>query len=170
MIPVGYRFYKPLIDAAAEKWQLDPILVAAMCWQESTFNTDGFRFEADFYNRYLKPRPEWVGSNPRRVSSSYGLMQIMFPVAVERGYPKEQAPEGLFVPEVGLEFGNRQLRYMMDKVDAKVPQAPGQDRLKAALASYNGGFQTPATMRPDTRAYAESVLRRYATLQVETKT
>jgi soluble lytic murein transglycosylase-like protein len=96
-------------------------------------------------------------------------MQVMFPVAQERGLAKDVPPERLFEPEVGLEFGCRQLRYMMDKIDAKYPQTPGQDRLRAALASYNGGYQPPHALRPDTRAYADSVLKRHATLQKEPK-
>jgi len=164
----GLRFYWADIQVAAKAHQLDPLLVAAVVLQESGANADGFRHERHFWNRYLKHRPEWTSLNPRRVSSSYGLMQIMFPVAVERGYPKDKSPEGLFVPEVGLEFGVRHLRWVMDRIDAKYPQVAGQERLRASLASYNGGFQGPDALRPDNRAYADSVLRRYATLQTET--
>ena len=163
----GLRFHWPAIQVAAKAHGLDPLLVAAVVLQESAANTDAFRHERLFWNRYLKRLPEWTNLNPRRVSSSYGLMQVMFPVAVERGYPATHSPEGLFVPEVGLEYGVKHLRYMMDRIDAQFPQIPGQDRLRAALASYNGGFQGPNSLRPDTRAYAESVLRRYSVLQIE---
>jgi soluble lytic murein transglycosylase-like protein len=163
----GLRFYWADIQVAAKAHQLDPLLVAAVVLQESAANTDGFRHERLFWNRYLKSRPEWASLNPRRVSSSYGLMQVMFSTAIEHGYPKDQPPELLFRPEIGLEYGCRVLRRMMDRIDAKYATKPGQDRLRAALASYNGGFQGPDALRPDNRAYAESVLRRYAALQAE---
>lgn len=165
----GLRFHWPAIQAAAKAHELDPLLVAAVVLQESAANTDAFRHERLFWNRYLKRLPEWASLNPRRVSSSYGLMQVMFPVAQERGLAKTVPPERLFEPEVGLEFGCRHLRYMMDKIDAQYPQIPGQARLRAALASYNGGYQPPQAIRPDTGRYADSVLRRYATLQASTK-
>lgn len=163
----GLRFHWPAIQVAARAHQLDPLLVAAVVLQESGANADGFRHERNFWNRYLKRLPEWAGTNPRRVSSSYGLMQVMYPVARERGLAKDVPPERLFEPDVALEFGCRQLRYVMDWVDAHFAQIPGQDRLRAALASYNGGLQGPNALRPDNRAYADSVLRRYAALQAE---
>ncbi len=104
---------------------------------ESAGNTDAFRFEPDFYNRYLKPNKMYVGKNPRRISSSYGLMQLMWPVAVERGFPATDAPEHLFFPEVGLDYGCRQLRFLLDW--AETFDAPAQAKLDAAIASYNGG-------------------------------
>lgn len=163
----GLKFYWPAIQAAARAHGLDPLLVAAVVVQESAGNTDAFRHERLFWNRYLKRLPEWTQLNPRRVSSSYGLMQVMFPVAQERGLAKDVPPERLFEPEVGLEFGCRHLRWTMDRIDAKYPSAPGPDRLRAALASYNGGLQPPNALRPDNRAYADSVLKRYSTLQTE---
>lgn len=163
----GLRFHWKLIQDVAKQHQLDSLLVAAVVLKESSANADAFRHERLFWNRYLKRLPEWTQENPRRVSSSYGLMQVMFPVAVERGYKRTNPPEGLFVPEVGLEYGTRQLRYVMDWEDRKFPAVAGQERLRAALASYNGGLQAPHALRPDTRAYADAVLKYHTTLQTE---
>lgn len=136
-IPPGYRYYKPLIETVATKYGLDPLLVAAVCWQESAFQADAFRFEPAFWNRYLKKKKEWAGTNPRRVSSSYGLMQVMFPVAVEDGTELASAPEALFVPEVALGAGCTRLRKLIRWATA-LPLSEA-DRLVAALAAYNGG-------------------------------
>lgn len=163
----GLRFHWSAIQVAAAKHHLDPLLVAAVVIQESGANTDGFRHERHFWNRYLKRKPEWSTLNPRRVSSSYGLMQIMFSTAVERGYAKNVPPEGLFVPEVGLDYGCKHLRHVVDWIDAKYPQATSQERLRATLASYNGGLQGPNALRPDNRRYADSVLKLYNTLKTE---
>ena len=160
------RYFPEIVKAAAD-YKLDPILVEAVVVQESAGNADAFRWERDFWNRYLKPKPEWVGKNPRRVSSSYGLMQPLYVVATERGYPTNLPPEGLFVPEISLKYGCAHLRWMVDRIEAKYPQFTPAEKLRASLASYNGGFQAPDALRPANRAYADSVLRYYQQLQKE---
>lgn len=158
------------IQAAAKKHDLDPILVEAIVVQESAGNADAFRFEPNFWNRYLKPMKMYVGANPRRVSSSYGLMQVMYRVAVERGFPDNLHPELLFVPETALEFGCRQLKFQFDEAKKyslahpEIPVLP-KDIIFAAIASYNGGN---GGNRPGTTLrnapYARSVLTNYAAL------
>jgi soluble lytic murein transglycosylase-like protein len=130
--------YRKEIIVAAQKYELDPLLVEAIVLTESAGNTDGFRFEPAFYNRYMKPMKMHVGKNPRRISSSYGLMQIMYQVALERGYPTCEPPEGLFIPEVGLDYGCKQLRMLVDWA-SEFPTVTDQQRVEAVLASYNGG-------------------------------
>lgn len=159
--------YYPDILVAAQKHNLDPILVEAIVVRESAGNADAFRFEPDFYNRYIKPKKMFPGQNPRRVSSSYGLMQIMYPVAVERGYPTNLHPELLFVPETGLDYGCQQFRHLTDRMDAKYPAALPYDKQVAILASYNGGFQGPDALRPRNKEYALGVLQNYKTLLTE---
>lgn len=130
--------YRKEIAAAAAKYGLDPLLVEAIVLTESSGNTDAFRFEPNYYNRYLKPKKLYPGQNPRRVSSSYGLMQIMYDVARERGYPDSLLPEHLFFPEVGLEWGCKHLRFLFDWA-AEFPNVTEAQKLEAVLASYNGG-------------------------------
>lgn len=163
----GLRFHWGAIQTAAKANGLDPLLVCALVLQESSANTDAFRHERLFWNRYLKRLPEWTNENPRRVSSSYGLMQIMYSTAVERGLARTVPPERLFEPEVGLEFGCRQLKHCFEWQDARFPGAAPQDKQLAGLASYNGGLQGPNALRPDNRAYAQSVLKYYTQLQTE---
>lgn len=156
------------IQAAAAKYALDPILVEAIVVQESAGNCDAFRFEKVFWNRLMKPKPEFKGLNPRRYASSYGLMQVMWAVAVERGWSKDLPPELLAVPETALEFGCRQLRHLADLLKTKVPTAT-QDQLTAAiLASYNGGWggNLPGMVLRN-QAYASQVLAKYAQLSKE---
>jgi soluble lytic murein transglycosylase-like protein len=76
----------------------------------------------------MEGKPQWIGANPRRVSASYGLMQVMLPVAVELGYVGE--PEGLFVPSVALDMGCMKLAELLKWSGGNVDQA---------LAAYNGG-------------------------------
>ena len=139
MIPVGYRFYKGLIAEYASKVGLDPLLVAAVCWQESAFNTNAFRFEPDFWNRYLKPNAKYNQLNPQRVSSSYGLMQVMYCRVHEDKMLDNDAlpPEHLFVPEMGLRTGTQFLAELLKWAQGKTSDPALA--VRAALASYNGG-------------------------------
>lgn len=155
------------IQKAAAAYQLDPILVEAIVVQESSGNCDAFRFEKDFWNRLMKPQAKFKGLNPRRYASSYGLMQIMWATATERGWSADLPPELLFVPETALDYGCRQLRHIMDRMSIKYPTFDTSQQLTAVLASYNGGFQGPDALRPANAAYAKSVLANYAQLVKE---
>lgn len=137
-VPVGYRYYRAQIEEAANAFVVDPVVLAAICWQESGFNADAFRFEPDFYNRYLKRLPAWAGSNPRRVSSSYGLTQVMFVSATEDGtIAITDPPEILFQPQRALVAGATRLARLTKWADALPLSA--DERQVAAIAAYNGG-------------------------------
>lgn len=127
--------YSDLIQQIAATHRLDPRVVEAIVLQESSGHTDAFRFEPKFWDRYLSKLVLYRGKVPRRVSSSYGLMQIMYPTAWDRGFRGE--PEELFIPHVGLEWGCRHLAYLQ----AWASMFPGTPRvlLASTLAAYNGG-------------------------------
>jgi len=157
--------YTREIRTEAAKHGLDPNLVEALVLQESAGNTDAFRFEPNFWNRYLKNNLLYKGRNPRRVSSSYGLMQVMFPVAVEDGLDSAAPPETLFVPERGLEAGCRRLAKLLAWAKG-FPGTTAEQQLWAALASYNGGRGGNEPGSPVLRngIYARQVLDKLANL------
>ena len=132
-----YKYYKTVITAAAEAQGLDPILVGAVAQTESSCRTDAFRHEPQFWLRYMKPSPKYAHLNPRRYSSSYGLMQPMWVVAVEEGFDPSLPPEHLFVPELSLEYGCKRLKKCLEWADGHSGTA--KDRLLSGLAAYNGG-------------------------------
>ena len=172
VIPVGYRFYKPLIDAAAHTHGLDPVLVAALVWHESAFNTDAFRHEPAFWNRYLKHNPTYRHLNPRRVSSSYGLMQVMYCRLLEDRIPANDqwAPELLFVPENGLDIGCAFFAELLAWATALEPYPHRTTPEFVALAAYNGGRggNNPHKNWPlRTAFYATAVLGKRAVLAKE---
>lgn len=143
-IPRGRRFHRAAIQAAAAKYGLDPLLVEAIVWQESAYNTDAFRHEPDFWNRYMKGNPTYRDLNPRRVSSSYGLMQVMYCRLLEDRIPANDrwAPELLFVPENGLDIGCALLKELLDwaeRIGVPADRAPAASPAFVALAAYNGG-------------------------------
>jgi soluble lytic murein transglycosylase-like protein len=144
--------YRALIESTAKGHGLDPNLVEAIVIAESSGQTDAFRFEPAFFDRYLKHHPTHAQANPRRVSSSYGLMQVMFTTAQQYGFFDE--PEELFKPSVGLQFGCLHLRRLLR-------WAEGDTR--KALAAYNGGQGNASGAAP--QRYASKVLKLYATVQ-----
>lgn len=147
--------WMPAIKRWANMSNLEPSLLAALVWQESSGRERAYRFEPGFWRRYLAGKVRWApssGSSPeevahhiRRVSASYGLCQIMYPVACENGYVGE--PEGLFDPDTNLKLGARILA-------AHINRAGG--RTAGGLLRYNGGG------RP---AYADEVLRKKARVE-----
>ena len=154
---MGSFRYRAEVEVMADAHGLTPNLVQAVCLVESGGRTSAYRYEPAFWDRYLKDTPEWDGANPERVSASYGLMQVMFPVAVEMGMPRTDPPESLFVPVVGLEYGCLVLAERL---------AWARGELRAALAAYNGGKKGNApggVLR--NAAYADKVLIQLGQLQ-----
>ena len=167
-IPPGFRFYKALIAEIAVGYLLPPPLVAALVWQESAFQTNAFRFEPDFWNRYLKANGKYRHLNPHRVSSSYGLAQVMYCRVHEDKLTDNDAlpPEHLFVPEHGLRTGCQLLRELIDWAGQQTDD-PGVVTL-AALAAYNGGRggNNPKSNWPLRNAkYAREVLDRVPVME-----
>jgi len=166
-IPVGFGFYADAIRDAATAAGLDSTLVAAVVWQESGFAADAFRFEPMFWNRYLKTNPAYRHLNPRRVSSSYGLLQVMYCRVLEDKMTANDAlpPEHLFVHELNLRTGCQLLAELLAWA-AKFPTVTPARATEAALAAYNGGRggnrPTDTPLRNGT--YAREVLAKHAIL------
>lgn len=146
MIPSPYRME---IAAAAANHQLAPALVEAITIVESSGKPYAYRYEPAFYARYMAHDPRWAHANPERVAASYGLMQIMFPVAQEVGFDHPE-PEYLFVPAIGLEFGCRKFAALLRWAEGDIAQA---------LAAYNGGQGGNVTPPFRNQKYADRVLR-----------
>lgn len=121
-------YYDAEVLTIADKHGLDPTLVKAMTLVESGGKAHAYRYEPGFWLRYMAGKPEYDGANPERVSSSYGLMQVMYTTAKQHGF--SGSPEELFSPLVSLEYGCRHLRWLLDRCKGDVDMA---------LAQYNGG-------------------------------
>lgn len=140
--------YRSEIEAAARAHGVDADLLEALVAQESGYQADAFRYEPAFFERYLKHNPAYAGDNPRRVSSSYGLCQVMYPTAVDHGFHGQ--PEYLFLPNVNLDYGARILAELLT-------WAKGDRAL--ALGAYNAG--RGAAHGQAGAMYARSVLKRF---------
>lgn len=144
--------YKADMAEVAKHYSLDPLLVESISFVESSWRADAFRFEPQFYERYLKDNPRYKGMIPRRISSSYGLMQVMYPTAVDQGF--KHFPEELFLPHVNLHQGCRYFKSLLDWAEGDVAKA---------LAAYNGGKGNWSGTMP--QLYARKVLNHYAKMK-----
>jgi soluble lytic murein transglycosylase-like protein len=141
--------YRAHIERAAAVHQLDPDVIEALVLVESSGHADAFRYEPDFWRRYMQGKPQWEHAIPRRVSSSYGLMQCLYVVAWELGFRGE--PEELFVPKINLAYGCLKFAQLMDWAG---------DDTERALAAYNGGKRANVTRPFRNATYAAAVLKR----------
>lgn len=148
--PTQYR--KEIEAAAAEHGAIDANLVEALCLVESSGKTYAYRYEPAFWTKYMSVDPRWTGANPERVSASYGLMQVMYAVALEMGYGDQfnGEPEHLFVPSVGLRYGCAKLQSLLAWAKGNTFQA---------LCAYNGGKKANTTTPFRNGAYAAKVLQ-----------
>ncbi len=103
------------------KYNLDWRLIAAIAFHESTFNPEG---------------RSWAGAG--------GLMGIMPRTARSMGVNSVE----LFIPETNVMLGSQYLRKLIDIFDSVEDE---NERIKLALASYNGGIGHIS----DARALAE---------------
>lgn len=137
--------YRREIEIAGKTHGINADLLEALVIQESAGRADAFRFEPGYFARYLAHRPDYKGAIPRRVSSSYGLCQIMYPTAVQHGFRAE--PEMLFLPGLNLDLGAKILSHLITRLGGDI---------EAGLQAYNGGPGNVGT--PLTIVYSRSVL------------
>jgi soluble lytic murein transglycosylase-like protein len=125
-----------LVAQRAAKYQIPAKLVGAIVQTESSGNTWAQRFEPAFLERYVPTAPERFGACSRDTertqrATSFGLMQIMGQVARELGCTLPFLTQ-LCEPEIGLDYGCRQLARLRDRHLAKFGW-------EGVVAAYNAG-------------------------------
>jgi soluble lytic murein transglycosylase len=156
-----YHRYDAMIEEAARKNGVDPLLLRAIVWRESEFH------------------PHKTGTSGER-----GLMQVGEPAANDwvRAHQAETfKPTDLFSPRTNLEIGSWYLKQALARWATK------DDPVPFALAEYNAGRKrvdrwiaqsglgadaTAADLRaqidfPSTSAYVETILKRRAFYEEE---
>lgn len=132
-----------LVRKWAAKYGLDALIVCAVIEQESSWNPWAIRFEPAFETRYIHPAlPTAPTTLELTKAISFGLMQIMGEVAIEKGFQGRFLTE-LCDPDTGIDFGCRKLQECFAKHSTP----------EAALLAYNGGGNS---------FYASQVLARVA--------
>lgn len=129
----------------APKFGFDPILVLAMCEQESSYNHTEVRLENGFYRKYVRPQ-NLASTVSVCLSASYGLMQVMGLSLEELGYFNQsfsahkdylniiRGIDCLMVDaDLQVEWGCRTL----------LRKLKGTTGLQQALLRYNGSAEYP---------------------------
>ena len=149
-----YHRYDALITDAGKKYSIDPMLLKAVIWRESAFQTD------------------MVGKDGER-----GLMQVMDGAAKDWAKSQKVDPlelKDLFDPKTNIEVGAWYLSQSLKHYSGK------DDPIPFALAEYNAGRQRmnrwigennlkEATANefqgnisfPGTKSYVQEILSRY---------
>ena len=120
---------------AAKKYKLDKIFLKSIAIVESSLDPRAYRYEPKFWDRYLADHNFWKTKDPKEVSASYGLMQIMYVVAHELGFTGK--PEDLYNPMINVMLAAKLLKKHFDYM--KENPKPDYWPFELALAWYNGG-------------------------------
>lgn len=143
--------YTDLIQRVATTYGLPADVLEGQVIAESHGDPDALRYEPAFYDHYLRGKsPDIVKAHQYRslAACSFGLLQVMLETAYEDGF--DGRPEDLFDPMIGLAWGAKHLRQLLDWADGD---------LVRALAAYNGGKKGNGVRPFRNQAYANTVLR-----------
>ena len=127
-----WRLPLNIIKSEAERADVDPTLVAAICWQESAGKTYATRYEPKFkylfnVRQYASSQGHSKATEENQQKQSYGLMQIMGATARWLGY--NGALGALYQPKQNLYWGIKYLKHHLEK----------HGNVADAVASYNAG-------------------------------
>ena len=125
---MSYTATHPLVVRVANQFNLRSDLLAAQILVESSGDPYAFRFESEYFDRYIRDHASAKGyAFGPLAACSFGLLQILLETAIEHGFTDR--PEQLFDPRVGLTFGAKYLSHCLNA-------SAGNYHL--ALARYNG--------------------------------
>lgn len=117
-----------IVETVARVHGLDPVLVKAVCDNESSWDQWSVRYEPGFYRKYVESLAGVSATEKTCRATSYGLMQVMGQVAREFGFAGKWLTE-LCDPVVGVQYGCMKLADCVKKTKS----------LREALLRYNGG-------------------------------
>jgi soluble lytic murein transglycosylase-like protein len=137
-MPISAEFDK-MFCVAGRKWQIKTLLLKAVAITESSLDPHAYRFEPLYFERYMADKPEWKDKDPKIVSASYGLCQIMFPVAVNLGFVG--TTEELCDPMINIMLGAKLIRQLIDRVTKQrlTDQFYWLSNAQISLSRFNGG-------------------------------
>lgn len=161
MVPPWAMRYLPtnLISQQAERYNLDPFLVAAIVWKESRGDSFRCRYEPDYNKNYLVDVHKFAKRNiisreteKLQQMTSWGLMQVMGGTARWLGF--EKAIPKLSTPACGLEYGCKYLSV----------QKKRYTNMPDLISSYNAGSVRMDDGKYSNQNYVDEVLGYYREL------
>ena len=147
-----------LVKDVARQFQLDPLLLTAMIIVESSSKSQVARYEPDYrytHNpaKFAKPQGITIETEKRLQMFSWGCLQLMGGTARWLGY-NGFLPQ-LCEPQIGLYWGSRYMRHLMDKYSEP----------EDAIAAYNAGSpRKKENGHYENQEYVNKVIRTYKQL------
>jgi soluble lytic murein transglycosylase-like protein len=159
--------YDKVFCVAGKRYNIKKLLLKSIAICESSLDKNAYRFEQLYWDRYMKDKPEWKDKDPKVVSASYGLFQVMYPVSVALGFVG--SPEELCDPMTNALLAAKLMRQLIDKVvKARIcDQFYWLAPLHVSLARYNGGgWKNPdETGALRNQKYLRKVLKQWGELK-----
>lgn len=136
-----------VLQQVANVYDLPFALLEAQVIAESSGDANAFRYEHEFFERYVVAKSAVAGAQYGPLAAcSYGLLQIILTVAMELGF--DGRPEQLFTPQVGAAWGAKKMQALLAASNGDYDQA---------LARYNGGAGGNLTRPFRNQAYVDRV-------------
>lgn len=141
--------YKKIAEEIASRFGLEPELAMAIIKIESNGNEQAYNPEGrwqegkwyGFWSAYIKDNPHYKDHPLGKyicLNGAFGLMQVLAVRAMELGFGLDRDPSELWKPELGIEFGCRNLRMLIDRYKGNIWDA---------VAAYNQGDNRKHTRR-----------------------
>lgn len=131
--------------AEAKKW------LRSILRHESLFSRSLYRYEPNFYDRYLKDKEEWKKNEyydePERIASSYGPGHVMYTTAYQLGFRGK--PEELLDFKTGTTYAAKAFASLLRGAGGDIEKAvkrynvgPGGNTDSEAAKTYHEAVKT----------------------------
>jgi soluble lytic murein transglycosylase-like protein len=134
-MPLGNAELDKLFCMYGKKYGIKKLLLKSVGIIESSLQERAYRYEPALWTNYLRDNPLWKDRDPAEVSSSYGIMQILYTTAWGLGF--RGTGEELYDPTLNIGLGARLIRETLDRV--VLPANSKLWPIEVCLARYNGG-------------------------------
>lgn len=148
-------------EKASQKYSIDKNIILALIQQESSNNPNAIRCEQSYENKWqelantLNCRQygcDELIQSPQgtfhKVSCSYGLMQLMYPTALENCPETVTTPESLYTQSINIDCGARYLSKMIAQCSSTA----------RGIYAYNHGPADCKTADIESDAYVSSII------------
>lgn len=128
---------------AGKRYNIKKLLLKSIAITESNLDPKAYRYEPLFWDNYLVNNPEWSDKDPKIVSASHGICQIMFTTAWSLGLTGEieKVRDDLLDPLINITLCAKLMRLLIDKSIKKeyTDKYYWLSNAQIACAMYNGG-------------------------------
>ena len=154
-----------VLCSTGKKYGLPKLYLKSVATIESSLNPLAYRYEPMFWERYLKNHEFWKTHDPKIVSASYGLFQVIYVTAYENGFVGQA--EDLYNPVFNAQIAGKILAKHLERVEKSGVHVKFKTwPLFIATCRYNGGSGGNPDDQGNLRnkPYADKVFKTWAEL------